>query len=250
MTHAQTVPILASETFCFDCTPHVPCFNACCRDLNQFLTPYDILQLKAHLGLASQRFLARYARIHTGPETGLPIVSLKPDPAGDLRCPFVTEKGCSVYIARPASCRTYPLMRAVSRSRETGRTVEHFMVLHEPHCRGFETRVSRTPEQWLEAQGAVPYNRTNDRLLEIISLKNHLRPGPLNPEAAHLFQMALYDLDAFRAHLFEGGAWRDPVLTGETLEPARSDDLALLELAMAWVKRKLFGDAEKWTPPE
>ncbi|MBI9081952.1 MAG: YkgJ family cysteine cluster protein [Desulfobacterales bacterium] len=242
MTHSQTVPVLPSETFCFDCSPDVPCFNACCRDLNQFLTPYDILQLKTHLGLTSQEFLARYTQMHMGPETGLPIVSIKPDPGRDRPCPFVTEKGCSVYAARPASCRTYPLMRAVSRSRETGRIAEHFMVLREPHCRGFETHVSRTPEQWLETQGAVPYNRYNDRLLEIISLKNRLRPGPLGFGEAYLFQMALYDLDAFRAHLFEGDGRHDPDLTGETLEAARSDDLALLELAMEWVKRKLFGD--------
>ena len=244
MTHAQTVPVSPSETFCFDCTPHVPCFNACCRDLNQFLTPYDILRLKAHLGLTSQQFLARYARIHTGPETGLPIATIKPEPSEDLRCPFVTEKGCSVYADRPASCRTYPLMRAVSRSRETGRVAEHFMVLREPHCRGFESRVSRTPKQWLEAQGAVPYNRANDRLLEIISLKNRLLPGPLRPGAATLFQTALYDLDAFRILIFEGEARHDPSLTRETLDAVRSDDMALLELAMDWVRRKLFGDTQ------
>ena len=242
MTQTQTDPILASETFCFDCSPQVPCFNACCRDLNQFLTPYDILQLKRHLGLSSQAFLARYARMHTGPETGLPIVTIKPDPAGGLQCPFVTKRGCAVYTARPASCRTYPLMRAVSRSRETGRTTEHFMVLREPHCRGFENHVPRTPAQWLETQGAVPYNRYNDRMLDIISLKNRLRPGPLSLGEAHLFQTALYDLDAFRTHLFEGDGRHDPDLPPDALEAARSDDLALLELAMDWVRRKLFGD--------
>ena len=29
------------EKFCFSCHPDVPCFNECCRDLNQFLTPWN-----------------------------------------------------------------------------------------------------------------------------------------------------------------------------------------------------------------
>lgn len=235
-------PLSAAETFCFDCHPGVACFNACCRDLSQALTPYDILRLKAHLGLSSQDFLARHTRSHIGPETGLPIVSLKPVPTEDLRCPFVTETGCAVYDARPASCRTYPLMRGLSRSRETGRTTEHFLVLREPHCRGFEQGRPRTAKQWLEDQGADIYNHYNDPMLELIALKNQHHSGPLGLAAARLFQMALYDLDAFRDHLFNGAARNDADLPETMTEKARHDDLALMELAMAWVGKKLFGE--------
>jgi hypothetical protein len=44
-------PIEPDEQFRFACSPGVACFNACCRDLNQSLFPYDILRLKKRLKL-------------------------------------------------------------------------------------------------------------------------------------------------------------------------------------------------------
>jgi len=32
------------DTFTFACHPGVSCFNQCCRDVNIFLTPYDIIR--------------------------------------------------------------------------------------------------------------------------------------------------------------------------------------------------------------
>ncbi len=96
------------DVFQFACTKQVSCFNACCRDLNQFLTPYDLLRLKNRLKVSSSQFLKQYTTCRSGPETGLPVVSLKPQTAPELRCPFVTPDGCHVYADRPSSCRTYP----------------------------------------------------------------------------------------------------------------------------------------------
>ena len=62
----------------FHCGPSVACFTQCCRDLNQPLFPYDVLRLKKALNLTSDQFLSQYALQHVGPETGLPVVSLKP----------------------------------------------------------------------------------------------------------------------------------------------------------------------------
>ena len=39
-------PLSLTDTFAFSCSARVACFNDCCRDLNQFLMPYDILRLK------------------------------------------------------------------------------------------------------------------------------------------------------------------------------------------------------------
>ena len=71
---AKIIPLTGDMAFSFGCSPAVPCFNACCRDLNQALSPYDILRLKNGLGMRSDRFLARYTRQITGPETGLPVM--------------------------------------------------------------------------------------------------------------------------------------------------------------------------------
>ena len=43
--------------------------------------------------MTSGEFLERYTTQHTGPETGLPVIALKPDDALELKCPFVTKSG-------------------------------------------------------------------------------------------------------------------------------------------------------------
>ena len=233
-------PISAQESFCFSCSPDVPCFNECCRDLNQFLTPYDILRLKNHLGMSSGEFLRNHTSRHTGPESGLPIVTLKPKDPQKLTCPFVSENGCLVYENRPSSCRTYPLMRAVTRSRSTGEMTEQFAVLKESHCLGFEKGNSRTLQQWIDEQGFAVYNENNDKLMQIISLKNQLIPGPLNDKSSHQFNTALYDLDNFRLQIQNCGLLDNFKLNSRTLDAAFKNDVALLDLAMNWIKHVLF----------
>ena len=236
----DVTPILLQDTFCFSCTPDVPCFNECCRDLNQFLTPYDILRLKRHLKLTSAQFLARYTSRHIGPETGLPVVTLKPIAQEGLACPFVTPKGCSVYKNRPSSCRTYPLMRAVAQSRETGAMTERFMLLKEPHCQGFKKSKIQTVQQWIDEQEIADYNRINDKLMHIISLKNRLVPGPLDIKSGHIFNTALYDLDNFRKQITNNGLLDNFHLDSSLLDKALEDDVALLEVGMSWIKQILF----------
>lgn len=236
----QLIPILPDGTFRFSCSPDVPCFNECCRDLNQFLTPYDILRLKNHLGLSSGEFLQQYTCQHIGPESGLPIVTLRPKSPLLLTCPFVTDKGCRVYENRPSSCRTYPLMRAVTKSRSTGRTTERYMVIKESHCQGFEEGKTRTLKQWMQDQGVLIYNEINDRLIHIISLKNLLIPGPLEDKSRYLFSMALYNLDEFKSQIQSNGLLSEFDVNPNIVDAALESEVALLDLGMKWIERVLF----------
>ena len=152
MGHYHATPIARRDSFGFSCSREVTCFNDCCRDLNQFLTPYDILRLKNRLNLTSAAFLDRFTVSHTGPESGLPVVTFKTDPASGHACPFVGRSGCRVYTDRPTSCRMYPLARAISRSRRSGRITEHFALLKEPHCRGHLQPRRQTVEAWMASQ--------------------------------------------------------------------------------------------------
>lgn len=233
-------PISLQESFCFSCSPAVPCFNECCRDLNQFLTPYDILRLKNHLGLSSGNFLRQYTSLHIGPESGLPIVTLKPKDAHKLICPFVTDTGCRVYENRPSSCRTYPLMRAVARSRSTGEMTVQYMMLRESHCLGFEEGRTQTPRQWTDEQGLAVYNENNDKLMKIISLKNRLIPGAIDYESGRRFHTALYDLDNFRSQIQDTDLLDNFCVSSRLMDAALRDDVALLDLAIQWVGRDLF----------
>jgi len=56
----------------------------------------------------------------------------------------------------------------------------------------------RSLAQWVDNQQIAAYNRFNDPLLTIISLKNQRHPGPLEADARRLFRLVCYDLDTFR----------------------------------------------------
>ena len=136
----------------------------------------------------------------------------------------------------------YPLARAVSRSRKTGKVTEHFALIKEPHCRGFEQETTQTVRQWIENQKIAGYNEMNDMLMEIISMKNHTIPSPLDMKSSHSFYIALYDLDRFRPHIFEKGLLDDFHLDSDILEAVKNDDVELLKIGHRWIKQMLFTD--------
>ncbi|MFO7930181.1 MAG: YkgJ family cysteine cluster protein [Desulfosalsimonas sp.] len=229
----QFRPIGIRQKFCFSCGPHVSCFNECCRDLNQFLTPYDVLRLARHLEMDPQDFLNTYTNRHTGPDTGLPVVTLRPAKDGQ-RCPFVTPEGCSVYENRPSSCRMYPLARMLRRSRENGRIEESYVLIQEDHCRGFECQTVMTPEQWVADQGLERYNELNDAMIEVISVKQQYLPGPLKSQTAEKLFYCLYDADAFKRDLSGqiGDECRKFGLCPDKAK--RGDDEAVVRLAVKY----------------
>ena len=237
------IPLELDDTFRFACSPEVPCFNQCCRDINQYLTPYDIFRLKNRLNMTSGDFLNQFTVEHIGPQTGLPIVSLKALPQEDLRCPFVSDEGCRVYEDRPASCRTYPLARAVSQSRDTGQLVENYALMQEPHCQGFDQKRVQTVREWIEDQEIEQYNRFNDMLMTIISLKNQHKRSPLDLREQHLFRLALYDLDTFKTHLEKKGFPEGLALDEGKRETLLTDELELLAFGHRWLQFMLFGKA-------
>lgn len=240
-SNGALTPISEQGAFAFHCSSAVACFNACCRDLNQYLAPYDILQLKNFLKIRSEEFLATYTTRHIGPETGLPVITLRPRIGTGRECPFVTAAGCQVYPNRPSSCRIYPLARAVTRCRQTGRLTEHFALIRESHCLGFEQDHRQTVRQWLQSQQLPVCLEQNDRFLEIIAWKNQAATGPLDLRSQHLFQLVLYDIDSFRDHILHKGLLADLRLSAAALEHLCSDELALLQFGHQFVAHQLFG---------
>ena len=237
----EMIPVLENESMTFVCGPDNSCFNECCRDLNQALTPYDILRLKNAVDMDSSSFLRTYTSRHNGPGSGLPVVEFKPNPATGHACPFVSDQGCTVYEDRPASCRLYPLARAIAKSRETGDIQEYFALIEEPHCKGFGKASDQTVRQWLDGQKVEEHNRHNDKLMELISLKNQIYPGKLEGFQSDQFYLALYDLDEFRNRILEGDLLADFEASQGFMDAIATDDVALLDFGIAWVKNMLFG---------
>jgi Fe-S-cluster containining protein len=240
MRDPELTPIGINDAFDFTCHKKVSCFNHCCRDLNQALTPYDVIRLKNHLKMSSQGFLERYAVLYTGPATGLPVVSLRFTADAEKKCPFVTPQGCAVYEARPSSCRIYPLARALQRSRRDGSLTEHFALLTESHCKGFEQKGRQTVQQWISSQELGIYHKMNDAMMELIAMKNQLRPGKLSAEHEQLTRMAFYDLDTLKEKAMAGQL---PNMKSDHLNPlaGKKDDEAWLAWSLTWIAQVLFG---------
>ena len=114
------------------------------------------------------------------------------------------------------------------------------MLLTEPHCRGFDLGNTQTVREWIRAQDAAVYNDINDKLMEIISLKNRLRPGRLDDQSNDLFYTALYDLDNFRREIMDQGLLQTFKPGDVSLNAALKDDVALLTLGVQWVNHVLF----------
>ena len=170
----------------------------------------------------------------------MPVISLKAVPTDDLQCPFVSDAGCQVYEDRPSSCRTYPLARAITRSRETGEVTEHFALIREDHCWGCDQTRKQTVKEWIEDQQLPEFNRFNDMLMDVISMKNQYHPAPLDFREQHMFHMALYDLDGFRQHLQEHGLPETLALEEAAQAEMLADDVKLLSFAHEWIKWALF----------
>ena len=168
------------------------------------------------------------------------MVTLRPDPGTIQICPFVSKGGCRVYPNRPSSCRIYPLARAISRNRKTGRISEHFALLKESHCHGHEDGKTWTVAQWMTNQELGEYNRINDQMMALVSLKNQHHPGPLSLVATRMFYLACYDLDRFREQILENGLIDDQKIDSGVREQLAEDDLLLLQFGMDWIKCEIF----------
>ena len=235
------IPLSLDDTFKFSCHAGVSCFNECCKDVNQFLTPYDVLRLKQHFKMTSSDFLETYTSRHVGPETGIPVRTLKNRPEDGFSCIFMSPEGCRVYDSRPSSCRTYPLARMLSRSRETGKMTVQYGLLVEPHCKGHEENHAQTVREWIASQDIAPYDDMNDRMMDIISLKNRLLPGPLDDGQRQLFHMVYYDLDTFRQYLTDNYSCQKLNLSAESWKMIQENDTDLLKFGLVWLKHAIFG---------
>jgi Fe-S-cluster containining protein len=160
--HIDQLPgrrIRRGETFTFRCHPEVTCFNRCCRNLNLFLYPYDVLRLRQSLGVDSDTFLDRYTVMVMREGNHFPDVLLQMAENDEKTCPFLTEAGCAVYPDRPDSCRTFPVEQgAMYRAGQVMPEVVHFF-RPPSFCQGPQEAAAWTIEEWVQDQEAETYNR-------------------------------------------------------------------------------------------
>ena len=232
------------SSFTFSCEKEMACFTKCCKDVNIMLTPYDIIQMKHALGLASDEFLFLYSAPSIIEGTELPVPVLKTDSQAKT-CAFLLDSGCSIYNTRPLACRYYPLGAGIFHNSDAFSEERFFALISEPHCLGHSLGKERVVRDWLKDQGIEQYEKANAGWVELILKRKSLGPFVNIPEKTlQMFFMACYNIDSFRRFVFESRFLDVYVVPDERQREIAGNDLALLELGMEWLKTTLLGGGE------
>ena len=230
------------ETFQFRCHDGLSCFNLCCRNLNLFLTPYDVIQLKNCLGITSGEFLEKHTHVVMRHHAHFPDVLLKMAENDEKTCPFLTEKGCSVYPMRPDSCRTFPVEEGVI--FEGDKREKIYLFRPPDFCMGKTEDVEWTIESWETDQDAVTYHKMTALWAEVKHLFHSDPWGVEGPEGrkAQMAFMATYNMDDFRTFVFESSFLKRFKIKSDVRMKAKKEDIALMKLGFEWVRFFLFNE--------
>ncbi len=233
----------ASDTFEFRCHPEVSCFNLCCRNLNFFLNPYDVIRLKQNLKLSSEDFIEKHTDIIVRPGHYFPDVLLRMADNAEKTCPFLTEAGCRVYLDRPHTCRAFPVEHGLyydARKHQT-RLVHFFRP--PDFCQGWHEKTSWTLASWEADQQAAFYNQMTVQWAEVARLFQNDPFGGEGPngQKGKMAFMAVYNTDAFRDFVLNSSFLKRYKVKSQLRVKVKSDDVTVLKLGMAWIRMFLFG---------
>jgi Fe-S-cluster containining protein len=228
---------LCSEKFQFSCHDKVACFTKCCKNVDMLLFPYDILRLKIALKIDSEGIMRKYTRVVKGDNPYFPSVMLKLQEENGW-CPFLTEKGCTVYDDRPSSCRTYPLERAVERNTKSVSSESYYFLTNHDYCLGHKEDKYFLVKEWIRNQRIDPFNLMNDLWTEVDTLfaANPWRGEGSGGEKQRLAFMVCYDLDNFRGFAVKHSLLKRFRLSKDQRRRIDRDDSELLKFGFEWLK--------------
>lgn len=230
------------EPFCFGCHPGVPCFGTCCGDVSIMLGPKDVLRLARKLGLDTKDFLDAHTIIPITKQLHLPVVLLKMNEDEDRRCPFVSEEGCTVYEARPWSCRMYPVMSALPPGHAGEKAKPVYYLAEDDFCKGHSEKHEWTVASYRANQKAEE-DDIDEAFRAVVShpwfIGGHRQ---LNPKQIELFYMGAYDVDAFRRFVFDSTFLKRFDVDDTLVEKIREDDEELLRFSLRWLRFAMFGE--------
>ncbi|MEE8432851.1 MAG: YkgJ family cysteine cluster protein [Candidatus Desulfatibia sp.] len=240
--------LAAADKFSFQCHPQIACYNLCCRNLNLFLYPYDVVRLKNRLNLTSDQLLDRYVAIVLRDSNFFPEVLLAMSDTSERTCPFLSDDGCRVYPDRPDTCRTFPVEQGAlyDAGGDTTRLVHFFRP--PDFCEGQHESKLWTTASWIKDQDAVIYNKMTlhwSRLKRLFQKNPWGREGPEGPKAKMAF-MAIYNIDRFRDFLLSSTFLKRYKVKSAILKKIRSDDVELMKFGFQWVRFYVWGLKSKY----
>lgn len=242
---SPAVPSLLTEdsVIQFKCYKGISCFNACCKNADVTLAPYDVYRLQKRLGLNSADFLKQHTVPFQIDADGVPGIKLRTD--NDGACLFLDgENGCGVYEDRPTVCRYYPVALLNMREKDTYEAKQQYSLVKEDHCKGHEEAREITLRDYRKEQGVEDYDQYNRSWYELILKKKSGGPGVGKPNemSLQLFFMASFNFDMFRKFVLSDNFKATYNLPEETYRQIAEDDLALIELGNRLMRQALFGE--------
>jgi Fe-S-cluster containining protein len=231
------------DSFKFRCYPGIACFNQCCRNLNLFLYPYDVIRLKNQLKITSDLFLEKYVDIVLRPSNFFPEVLLTMSDNPEKTCPFLDTSGCTIYPNRPDTCRTFPVEQGVFYDAEHDKTEPVYFFKPPDFCLGQHEKNEWTTQTWSKDQDAVIYNKMTalwSGLKRLFQTDPWGSQGPEGPRAKMAF-MATYNMDQFRDFVFKSTFLKRYKVKPTVLKRIRSDDVELMKFGFEWVKFYIWG---------
>ncbi|MBF0623648.1 MAG: YkgJ family cysteine cluster protein [Magnetococcales bacterium] len=234
----------------FRCFPGIDCFNACCRNIEILLTPYDLYRLRKRLDLEPEAFLFEYATPYFLRKGELPVPLLRMDEKTG-RCPFNTDAGCRVYEDRPVTCRYYPIGMALMRRQDATEEEDFYFLIKEDHCHGHRQPRDWTVAEWRRDQGSDGYDVQNKDWMEfVIKRRSAGDMVKTSLPVSEMFYMASTNPAEFRRFAFGSSFMRRYQVDEATRAQIAQDDLALTEFAFRWLKSVLYGDPFVGVTPE
>ena len=241
------IRIKEDDTFNFRCHSDVSCFNRCCRNLNLYLYPYDVVRLKQYLGITSDEFLYEYVDVVLRPSNFFPEVLLRMSSTRERSCPFLTASGCRVYPARPDTCRSFPFEVGMIYEADQKRDTPVYFFKPPEFCRGQDEKEEWTISEWTRDQDAELYRKMTMRWAEVKRLFQEDPWGMEGPEGtkAKMAFMATYNIDRFRDFIFQSSFLGRYKIKSALLTKLKADDLQLLKFGFEWVKLFIWGIKSK-----
>ena len=231
-----------NDRFQFRCHDGLSCFNKCCRNLNLFLYPYDVIRLKNNLNISSGDFIDRYTDVVLRPGNHFPDVLLRMADNAEQTCPYLSEQGCTVYPDRPDTCRTFPVEQGVI-LKEAGKPEPVYFFRPPDFCEGQHETTSFTIDTWASDQDAVTYNTMTVLWSDVKSLFMNNPWGPEGPSGsrAKMAFMALYNVDSFREFVFGSSFLKRYKVKPEIQQKIKRNDAEMMKFGFAFVKVAFFG---------
>ena len=240
----QPHELTLDDTVQFRCHPGIACFNACCRNSDVTLTPYDIVRLKRRLNLTSDAFVARYTTPFELDFHGMPGLKLATRPGGCACCFLDEQRGCTVYQDRPVACRYYALGVMGIREKGTAVVKDRYFTVKEPHCLGHDEPQTQTVAAYRQDQGVEQYDAMNRPWRDIIIKKRSGGPtvGAPSQRSLQLFDMCSYDVDSFKRFMQSPSFTEVFDVADEDIAAIVASDEDTLAFAMRFMAQVLFAE--------